>query len=454
MCGDGRGHTDLGAAMLTRRDLLRLGMVGAGSALAGCEGAPRVLAADAMSDSSGVPPPSGAPLVDEPVAAFEVESSRALIWTRASRATRARVEVATMGGSNTSLSSWFALAESGTGSVDLVGLFPATQYLYRVEFSHGVSAWHHLTTAPAPTVIAPVHFLYSADISRNPAWYSDIIDRMIGGDADFYLHLGDWPYADAEPAAYTVDEYREKYRLSREPQRIRDLMQRFPLRCIYDDHDVRCNWDASWRETEAERIDNGIRVWDEYFPLRTATRYRSFRWGRCAEFFVLDTRLYRSANASEDGADKTMLGAAQKAWLLNSLRQSNAEFKLVVSSVPLSYATGNDNWASFAAERGEIIDFIRANGISGVLFLTADRHYFAALKHDSGVREFHVGPLSAGPGNPPDAGPEVLAVYNGLNYGEVVIAPGDPSVLTFCCRDHEGDVKYQETLSPNDLLLT
>ena len=81
---------------------------------------------------------------------------------------------------------------------------------------------------------------------------------------------------------------------------------------LYDDHEVADNWDASFRAEHPARVAAALRAWDEWFPLWADTpverRYRRWRWGSLSELFLLDTRLYRSANSTADGPDKTMLG--------------------------------------------------------------------------------------------------------------------------------------------------
>src|SRR5437016_2107046 len=104
--------------------------------------------------------------------------------------------------------------------------------------------------------------------------------------------------------------------------------------------------------------------------------YRSFRWGRDLELFLLDDRSYRSRNDLPDIAQnhKTMLGAEQLAWLKKGLADSDATWKLIACEVPLSVPTGGaaahiwgrDGWANgtsfdFAAETGferELLDLL------------------------------------------------------------------------------------------------
>lgn len=82
------------------------------------------------------------------------------------------------------------------------------------------------------------------------------------------------------------------------------------------------------------------------------------RWGRHVELFVLDTRSFREPNDRPDTgpAPKTLLGAEQRAWLLDALAGSDATWKVVVSSVPLAIPTGRpaarDGWSDLGGETG------------------------------------------------------------------------------------------------------
>jgi hypothetical protein len=102
-----------------------------------------------------------------------------------------------------------------------------------------------------------------------------------------------------------------------------------------------------------------------------------------------------------------MLGPTQKRWLKNALLYSPAKFKLVMNQVPILqfYALPYDRWEGYAAERAEILEFIRDHRIEGVVFLTADLHAniiapvpLDPLEDPAPIaHEFVVGPIAALP---------------------------------------------------------
>ncbi|MGD0758382.1 MAG: alkaline phosphatase D family protein [Candidatus Sulfotelmatobacter sp.] len=179
--------------------------------------------------------------------------------------------------------------------------------------------------------------------------------------------------------------------------------------------------------------------------------YRALRWGRNVELIVTDQRSYRSEtptdqpesnplssddfpefipeeameildagrtynrgrppasirfgnvemeNSWKDRPAQTILGAEQKAWFLERLRNSTATWKIWGNTTatldmradlqnlpqgtgkpwPMNgYATSplGDHGTAYV-ERGEIYDFVRANGITGFATIAGDRHSFWA----------------------------------------------------------------------------
>ena len=105
-------------------------------------------------------------------------------------------------------------------------------------------------------------------------------------------------------------------------------------------------------------------------------------------------------NPRKDAPPLSMLGATQKAWFLDRLRGSTATWKLWGNSVAMldwridfqnlppeigprwpasGYALlGDDDWSGYRAERREILDFVRAHGITGFASIAGDRHAFLA----------------------------------------------------------------------------
>ena len=71
-----------------------------------------------------------------------------------------------------------------------------------------------------------------------------------------------------------------------------------------------------------------------------------------------------------------MLGPVQKAQFKNDLLNSTATHKFVISELAFQqfYALPYDRWEGYGAERSELLNFIRNNGVDNVAFLTTDNH--------------------------------------------------------------------------------
>jgi hypothetical protein len=91
------------------------------------------------------------------------------------------------------------------------------------------------------------------------------------------------------------------------------------------------------------------------------------------------------------------------------VQQSDATWKFIVSEVPVQEFFGlpYDRWEGYAAERAEILTFIRANNIKNVVWLSADTHAvlindihlstFGPRVETTGMKEVVAGPIAAEP---------------------------------------------------------
>ncbi len=247
---------------------------------------------------------------------------------------------------------------------------------------------------------------------------------------------------------------------------------------ILDEAEVVLHIDGVWsvdadlhvRAVQArEAKHSGRQALLEYWPIETPADdpyrlYRQVRRGADVELFILDTRQYRSSNAEPDGPGKTMLGSAQRDWLLGGLARSTATWKLIATSVPLSnpkggttLVPGNDSWAravdgtGFEAELRAIVQTILDRKIRNVVWLAADVHYAQANAYDpsgDGVPDFHefiCGPLSAIQGRPippnPAFRPTTLYSEGGFsNFGLVTV---NGASLRLQIIDEAGVVRFE-----------
>ena len=442
------------------------------------------------------------------IAIGDVTSHSALLWLRTDGPMRVQVEWA-------SVEAWETVSKQATAiahvartplfttdqetdftlSIPFKGLTPSTAYRYHVLVgSKGeegqltearVAARGEFTTLPDAKTSVPVTFAWSGDLGgqhrcrRGAAGYP-IFDVMRAQKLDFFLFLGDTIYSDdvcpsppnepgADFTASTLAEYRARHRYQRGADSLRRFLEWVPVYVMWDDHEVRNNFAGPFDS----QMPAGRQALREYWPIATqpddpSRMYQAVRYGADLELFVLDTRQYRSRNADPDGPNKTMLGAAQLGWLLDSLRTSTAMWKVIATSVPLSIpkgggasVPGNDGWAGgpdgtgFERERQVIVDTILGEKLKNVVFIAGDVHYVQANVYDPNgdgtpdFYEFIAGPLAAAQGRmtPPSPAlkPTTLIHEGGYyNFGLVRITK---SVLEVTVLDETGTARFSHRLT-------
>lgn len=390
---------------------------------------------------------------DVAVALLEPTADAVLVAVWARFATEVVVEIVDTG-AGTLRHATLAIDATGSGVLDLTSLAPGARCEISI-LSDGLRLGpYHARTAPAADDPRPVRVALVADYDPVPEFDTELVGQLAAAAPELVISLGDFPYTDNGPPAMTVETYRERHVAARTHPRLRALHALAPMVAIYDDHEFRNNWDAMFAAAEGERYAAAMQVWDELFPRRAApgptaepgdVRYRQLRWGAHLECFVLDCRRFRSANAMPDGPDKTMLGAAQLAWICAAVPRSTATYKLVLTSVPLDFGTGVDHWVGFRHERQLLFDALL--DVPGVVFASADQHWFAAHRHAYGIREFQVGPLARGIATPGPVVPGV--VFRALTYN-VGLLDASAEALTITGLGPDGAF-YSETLTAAQL---
>ncbi len=417
----------------------------------------------------------------------EVTDSTAVLWARGQAGT-ARVQYGLAGQSEQRQAELKLSAGAHlTGKLPLVGLAAGRRYGYAVT-QGGVTVRGGFVTAPPPSEATPVKFTWSGDLgSRQSCRHITdgypIFRTLARFKADFFVFVGDTVYADHvcvgpdrvpgyDFVARALPQYWAKHRYNREEAGVQQYFRDVSVYAIWDDHEVRNDFSGP-----TERLmPIGRQAFLDYFPIvppaeEPGRLYRKFRWGSLLELFILDTRQYRSPNSELDGPAKTMLGAAQKRWFIDGVTSSSSTWKIVVSSVSLSLATGSpqarDSWTNatvfgipaengtgFAMERDAILREFRERGVKNLIFLVTDVHHAELIRHHPTTEwsfyEFIAGPLSASLGRPrplDDAlGPRSLYALGGIeNFGEISV---DPSALTVRIIDVTGMVRFTHTMAP------
>jgi alkaline phosphatase D len=401
--------------------------------------------------------------------AAEVAPGKATVWARCIHPTKLHFALRSRAGTAAAWRSVDVTAEHDfTGKATFDHLTDNARYEYRAwcgprpadAFAPG-GASGQLVTPPAAEDAVAVRFVWGGDLGgqnvcRDAAEGYPVLDRLRGQTPDFFIALGDMVYADdpcrengrfgnkqvaGPPAASTVPGYWDVWRYNRDDPPLRRLFAALPYYAVWDDHEINTDagpkQDVSPRAPGVHLLPLARRAFLDYQPIaEPAPRlYRSLRWGRNLEVFLLDTRSYRDANAAPDDPrhPKTLLGKEQRDWLLDGLERSDATWKVVVCGVPISIPTspeerGRDGWANGDSKQGfenelrSILTALHERGVRHLVFLTTDVHFATAFRYTPFpddrsfvFHEFISGPLNAGVfpqlATDPTFGPERLFVH-------------------------------------------
>jgi phosphodiesterase/alkaline phosphatase D-like protein len=354
------------------------------------------------------------PLPDSPpfsygVAAGDATENSFIAWTRADTSDPVTLIVATDPDFNLNSLVFGASpnpAGDNTVKTEVTGLAADTQYYYRFVQNGGTSRSGRIRTAPLPSSTDEVRFVWTGDSNAFFKPYT-VLEGVTHDDPAVWLYIGDTIYGDdprsGSGVAITRSDYHAKYKENRDDRSLRDVTAAVGTVTMWDDHEVTNDFWGTDPSIQTQMAE-GNQAFRDYQPIRENTGdpmqlYRSFRWGQAAEFFLLDCRQYRDAQAYVtepaclSGGDpivlpagtcsaeianpaRTYLGAAQKQWLKDGLQNSGATFKFVMNGPLISSLLflPYDRWDGYTAERQELINFIKSNDIRNVVFLSTDIH--------------------------------------------------------------------------------
>lgn len=313
--------------------------------------------------------------------------------------------------------------------VELRGLEPGRPYWYRFRALGAESPLGRGVTMPAPDAFPTLMRFAFTSCQHYEQGLFTAYRHMVGDTPDLVIHLGDYIYeVDNWAKAYrtvrshdsgetkTLAEYRNRYALYRTDPDLQAAHAWCPWAVTWDDHEVDNDYAADQSE---ERVPADIflrrraaayQAYYEHMPLRGAARrpggelrlYRQIAFGRLANFFVLDTRQYRSNQACGEGKHgggnaitdckerldptRTMLGAAQEAWLAKSLGGSQSAWNVVAQQLVMAQfkrtdkegrtAFWSDGWDGYAPARQRLLDTIDGRGLKNAITIGGDAHSY------------------------------------------------------------------------------
>lgn len=355
-----------------------------------------------------------------------------------------------------------------TRQLPIANLRPGTRYNVTVESrdSAGIAGAVErgsFRTAPARDVVVPVRFaaVTCGDYPRrdDPVNGHRIYQAMRKLAPDFMVHTGDVEYYDKpDPWANSPELARFKWNRLYALPYLRTFHRETAAYFTYDDHDILRNDCWPGQSYGELTFIGGVRIFQEQTPTGPLP-YRTIRHGRDLQIWITEGRVARSANTDPDGPNKTILGATQKAWLQQTITESDATFKVLLSPTPyVGPDRGNkrDNHANigFKTEGDEMRRFLGAQ--PNLIIVNGDRHWqYRSIDPDTGLREFGSGPSSdvhagAGGYNPQPGDDLVQKFYRPLGGFITVTVErvnGNPR-MTVRHHDVAGAVVHETPIMP------
>ncbi|GLZ02752.1 alkaline phosphatase [Actinomadura sp. NBRC 104412] len=303
--------------------------------------------------------------------------------------------------------------------VEVRGLQPDREYYYRFRYRGEVTEVGRTRTAPRERdVLMSMRFAFASCQDWSHGYYS-AYRSMAEEDLDLVLHLGDYVYEYGVPAdgglrrTPTPDvlrqgprdlaRWRMQYALYKSDPDLQRAHARFPWLVTWDDHEVVNDYAGAEDDPISANRVAAYRAWYEHQPVGrrslprrngSLTLYRRLRWGRLAQFDLLDTRQYRTAppcgwgeapscDAGNDPSKGSMLGATQEKWLLDGLRRSSARWNVIATSVmmarldhdgPSGDIIWHDAWDGYPASRRAITDTFTSARVRNPVLVAGDWH--------------------------------------------------------------------------------
>jgi phosphodiesterase/alkaline phosphatase D-like protein len=344
------------------------------------------------------------------------------------------------------------------------GLEPGTEYRYVVVTESGTGPPGRFRTVVDGPMSCRIGFASCATTGSDHRIFDTLRELRL----DLFIHMGDLHYeniAENDPARF-LEAYDRVLTSPRQGAFYRST----PVAYVWDDHDFGPD-DADRTSLSRPAALASYQACVPHYPLVRAdgaveTIQQAFTIGR-VRFLVTDPRAARDAEDAPDGPGKSMLGRAQRSWLIDALRAArDAGHPLVVWVNGVPWITHDDpgsshGWEPYGHERSVIADSIRALGLADrLVMLSGDAHMVAiddgthsnyASDRTPGERAFPVvqaapldryprpkgGPYSHGRHAPWSWFPLAKAKQFGLMEVE---DDGEVLSVTLSCRDSRGDV--------------
>jgi len=306
--------------------------------------------------------------------------------------------------------------------VEPKGLEPARVYFYRFKTSGYISPVGRTRTTPAlGAAVNQLKYAMASCQHWEEGWYH--AHRAIAADnPDLVLFLGDYMYEKpsgqaaefkvrglaASADTTTLALYRTRHAQHKTDVDLQAAHAVAPWAVVFDDHEVMNNWNSTTSPASAARKGYAFQAFYENTPIRSTAKpsgssiniYRQLNWGNLARFHLMDTRQYRSAQATDKdcagyrNTSRTLTGTAQEQWLLKAFDTKPATWDFLGQQVFFAQRdtdgksatcdSSNDSWDGYSASRDRITKGWVDRNIPNPIVLTGDvhRHWAADLRQN------------------------------------------------------------------------
>ena len=276
---------------------------------------------------------------------------------------------------------------------------------------------------------------------------------MVWGGDNIYLREVDW---------YTRTGINHRYTEFRKQKELQPLWGSVHHYAIWDDHDFGPNDSDRSFWGKNLTLDIFKNFWGNLnYVFKDEGVTGTFMWEDC-QFFLLDNRYFRAPNEIID-ENKDYFGEKQLNWLIESLRNSSAPFKFVVTGGQIvNEAKVFENMSNYPGERNKLLKKLEENKISGVLFISGDRHHTNLQKMERKdnypLYDLTISPLTSSAGKPVEEEYKTKTIIEGteLNNSQafgIMEVSGKRTDRILKINVFDGDVtkKWDYTINARDL---
>ncbi|HPB44927.1 MAG: alkaline phosphatase D family protein [Microthrixaceae bacterium] len=326
--------------------------------------------------------------------------------------------------------------------LDVTGLDPGSWYHYRFRIGDQTSSTGRTRTMPAPGAAgvtpggaAAEQFRFVVASCQDYQWghYAAWRRAVETPDLDAVLFLGDYIYeysvGDRSPGetgervwaneeTHSLEQYRVRYGQVRSDPALIAAHEAVPWQITFDDHEVSNNYAGDVGQDDVDqplsrdRRLAGYQAWYEHMPVRldgvpesfeSLRVHQALRFGDLVTLYAIETRqhadpapcrvempegtpplLYSDDRPSCEqrfDPERTNLGAAQEAWLLDELAASDTTWNVLANPIMFSgmnLATREapeytlDTWDGYVASRARVLGALAE--VSNPVIVTGDWH--------------------------------------------------------------------------------